>query len=397
MSPPEETLTMNMYSNGNDSTSLRLLIAINVRWWNAEAAYALNVARSFASKGVPVWLLADENSPVFAEALKAAIPVVRGIHLSSHSPVVQWQNYHRLRQFVTDHRINVINSFKSHGAFLFTLLRNRLPGIVYCKTRGEAKPPKNNVFNRYLYGPKGCDGVIVSGEKVKTWVTNLAIGQQQITTIYYGDSPLITRASASAQQIVYDELSLPMGHKIIALIGRTQKVKGHSVALEALKDIAQQPVHLLFLVKDMNEYPEELKSMKQFIAENNLSDRVTIIGFVKDLPQVLRKVDFGIIPSLDSEINCRVVVELFSMGIPVVAFPTGTLPEVIDHKKNGYICANRTVNGLRQGIEWMLHASANFPELQKNALKSYQENYSLDKLYKSSFSFFERLLSSRRN
>ena len=373
---------------------MRLLIAINVRWWNAEAAYALNVARAFMENNIPVWVVADKGSPVFLKARKANIPLLEGVNLSSNSPITQWKNYRRLKQFILENRINVINSFKSSGSFLFTLLRNHLPQLTFCKTRGEASPPKKNIFNRYLYSNKGCDGIIAAGKQVEQWVRDLNIGQQKMKTIYFCDYPLKERVGEMSEETA-EKLSFAAGGKVVALVGRTQPVKGHLVALQAFLSLKEKDLHLLFLVKDLEEYPQELRELYAFIAENNLQAKVTVSGFQASLARVLENVDIGIIPSLGSEINCRMVVEFFSMGIPLVVFPTGTLPEVVKHGQNGYVCKEKTAEDLKRGIEWITKDPELVPILGKKAFENYEERFTLRSLFEETSRFYLSLKELR--
>ena len=56
--------------------------------------------------------------------------------------------------------------------------------------------------------------------------------------------------------------------------------------------------------------------------------------------------DLGIVSSVESEVICRVAMEYFSVATPVVAFPTGCLPEIIRHEQNGMLAKNKTSEAL---------------------------------------------------
>lgn len=113
----------------------RILLTINVRWWNAEAAYALNVARSLTENGKNVWLLVNPGSPVAEKAKKAGIPLVEHIYLDSNSLLAQYRNFKKLKSFIAKHQIQLVNSFKSNGSFLFPFLKKSFPNLTYIKTR----------------------------------------------------------------------------------------------------------------------------------------------------------------------------------------------------------------------------------------------------------------------
>jgi glycosyltransferase involved in cell wall biosynthesis len=370
----------------------KVLLSINVRWWNAEAAYAINVARGLVDKGVQVWMIVNKDSPVHIKAQKYDIRVITDIELDSKSPLVHWKNLRKILRLVEINNIQVINSYKSNGSFLFSLVRKIHPEITYVKTRGEARCPNNNFANRYLYGPKGCDGIVVVGEQVRRWIYGLFVEKekQRISVIHYGDSAVVAENKVDRKKIT-QELGVSKSSKLFALLGRTQKVKGHVLLLKSLMKLKNLHIHLLFLVKDLDEFPEELKEIKRFIQLNNLDDKVTILGFQENLGKILSCIDCGVIPSLSSEVNCRVAVEFFSMGIPIVAFPTGTLPDIICHKENGFLCQEKTETSLASGMRWILDEATRIDEVGCQALQDYKNKYTLEEFSSSTLEFYEEI------
>ena len=371
-----------------------ILLAINVRWWNAEAAYALNVARGLKAMGSSVWVIVNEYSPVHRKALEYDIPVLTEIHLDSNSPWRQWQNYRKIAEFINIKNISVINSFKSNGSVIFNLLRIQRPALTYIKTRGEARPPKYHFLNNYFYGTMACDGIIAVGTQVEAWIKRLKIGAQNIQIIYFGDSSPVNSLEDDSASL-RSNLKISEGIPVMALLGRTQHIKGHLTLLRAITRIQQFTFHLLFLVKNLDEFPDELRTIKRYIEEHNLTDRVSILGFQKNLPETLKCVDIGLIPSLSSEVNCRVAVEFFSLGIPIVAFPTGSLPDIIQHQENGYLCTEKNEESLLMGLQWMLENQALLPTLGANAQNTYIENYTLEILAEKTLEFYRFCMSRK--
>jgi len=368
-----------------------VLLSINVRWWNAEAAYALNIARGLQLRGDTVWMIVNPGSPVHLKAVALEIPVITDINLDSRSPVQHWRNLQSILGLVDRLRIQVINSFKSNGAFLFSLVRQLRPGLVYVKTRGEARPPRQHFLNRLLYGKYGCDGIITAGNRVREWLLPLGLSQQRIRTIHYGDTPMQPNLPVDVSS-VRQQLKIPQNAAVITLLGRTQQVKGHRVLLEALLDLQRPSIHLLLLIKDVDEFPEELKEIQRFLDDHQLHPQVTLAGFQPHLAEILSAVDLGVIPSLDSEINCRVAVEFFSLGIPVLAFPTGTLPDLIEHGLTGYLCPQKSREALARGIEWMLADRERLLAIGQRGRDAYVEKFTLEKMVEKTSLFYDECL-----
>ncbi|CAG5069731.1 D-inositol-3-phosphate glycosyltransferase [Dyadobacter sp. CECT 9623] len=63
--------------------------------------------------------------------------------------------------------------------------------------------------------------------------------------------------------------------------------------------------------------------------------------------------DLIVVPSLEDNLP-NTIMEAMSCGTPAVGFATGGIPEMIDHKKNGYVAELRSVLSLTEGIKWVL-------------------------------------------
>jgi len=378
-----------MQSSKKMSKSRGIIITINVRWWNAEAAYAINLARGLILKGHNIHLLVNKDSPVHLKALDYNIPVISDIKLDSFSLIKQLSNLRKILKYIEQYNIQIIHSFKSNGSFLFSIARYLKPQLLHIRTRGEARPPKNHFLNRLSYEKKSCDGVISVGDIVKTGIKKLNAEIDHFETIYYGDSPVQFKPDLNRiNQPLFKNLS--PATITMALVGRTQDIKGHQIALKALAKIKNLKIHLFFFVKDLEEYPKELIVLKEIIEDEQLGGQVTITDFLPDLGDTLSFVDFGIIPSLASEVNCRVAVEFFSLAKPVIVFPTGSLPEVVKHEVSGLVCSHKTSDSLAESIQTMANQCDFRAKLAENAFLEYQTRFSLSVLADKTLNFYKK-------
>lgn len=83
--------------------------------------------------------------------------------------------------------------------------------------------------------------------------------------------------------------------------------------------------------------------------------------------------DFFVIPSLEDNLP-NTIMESMSCGTPCVGFHTGGIPEMIDHKINGYICKYKNTYDLAAGIEWVLNNSK-ILNLSENCIKKVERSY----------------------
>ena len=96
------------------------------------------------------------------------------------------------------------------------------------------------------------------------------------------------------------------------------------------------------------------RGKNQFDFEKELGIKTTYTGFISDKTEIVKtynRADILIAPSLQENYS-NTVLEAMACGLPIVAFDVGGMPELIDHKKNGYVASARDVNDLKSGIGW---------------------------------------------
>lgn len=83
--------------------------------------------------------------------------------------------------------------------------------------------------------------------------------------------------------------------------------------------------------------------------------------------------DLFIAPSLEDNLP-NTIVESISCGTPVVAFNIGGIPDIIEHKYNGYLAAYKDESDLVNGIEWVLAQ----PDISEKCLEKAEKTFSED-------------------
>jgi len=76
-------------------------------------------------------------------------------------------------------------------------------------------------------------------------------------------------------------------------------------------------------------------------------------GWQRDVSAVLGKLDLLAVPSLEEGMS-RSVLEAFSAGVPVVAFPTGGIPEAVVDGVTGFLTRERSGPALAARIREVL-------------------------------------------
>ncbi len=371
---------------------MNVLIGSNVHWWNAEAAYAAVTAEQLQRAGHRVYVLTRPDTANATQLQKRNLPLVTHIDLNSYNPFRLIQAYHQLYNFVQDHQIDIINAHRSEGLFLYALLRQRHPHFKLIRTRGTTRPVRGSRFNRKLYGD-WIDSHIFAGDVVQSrtlQAVNLPESKRRV--IYY---PVDLPALPVKQNAAYrEEFQIPDGAKILAIVGRTNPVKGHALLFESLRQLLQHAPDTVLLVCYKHPDPQHphLLSLQQKVRELEIGRQVRFIGPRDDIRAIMEFADVGVVSSVDSEVICRVAVEFFSVGTPVVAFPTGCLPEIIRPNLNGVLIDTPAIDALSEGLQGLLLDERQLTLLKQGARSDAEKRFSYDHFLAETLEVFESVV-----
>ena len=169
------------------------------------------------------------------------------------------------------------------------------------------------------------------------------------------------------------KLALPTESKLILFgsVKLTDKRKGIDYMVEACRLLAKQHPALkeqLALVA-VGMHAAELQPLVPFKVHN--------MGYVKEehqLVEIYNAADLYVIPSLDENLP-NTIMEAMACGTPCVGFPTGGIPEMIDHLKNGYLTKEHSAEQLAEGIYTLLTTPA-YESLSHEAVAKVNACYS---------------------
>jgi glycosyltransferase involved in cell wall biosynthesis len=78
-------------------------------------------------------------------------------------------------------------------------------------------------------------------------------------------------------------------------------------------------------------------AVRRAVAAARIDERITLMGFTRDLPAAIAAFDVALYPALESDGMSRVIFEYLAMGRAVVASRVGVVPEVLAHGVNALL------------------------------------------------------------
>ena len=253
-----------------------------------------------------------------------------------------------------------------------------LSGLVAKEISNELNIPF--IFTSHSLGIflDGYNKERVDCEKIVMSSTNLVTASSVFETMLIADTYKIDENKIKKitpgvdRKIFIPDLSVEK-ENIILSIGRIQEQKGQLITIEFLNNFKkiQNDFKCYFVGgpsgKHGNEYLHELK---QTIKDFNLDKHVEFLG---DLPQTeiieLFKKAKLLIHTSKFETFGLVAIEANTMGVPVLTTNNGSLMEIIENNKNGYLSENLIDSNVNNFVNNLFNNATKYEEIHLSCIE----------------------------
>jgi glycosyltransferase involved in cell wall biosynthesis len=353
---------------------LELLPSIRARGWQAVAGFPghgelFERFRDAGFDAVPVTCgpySSGKKSLMDAVRFAAGTPVlareIREI-AARFSPDLIYINGPRLLPGVAFAGLRIPVAFHSHS-FLFPGRGRRMAG------RSLAK----------------CEATVIAACHFVADVWRPFVPAERINVIYNGVAgPAVPRPPVP-----------PRKPATVACIGRIAPEKGQHefVAAAALIRRAIPDCHFvvygaaLFGEAGAQRYEAELRKAAAPLG-------VEFAGWVKDVYAVMRSVDLLLVPSAGHEATTRVILEAHAAGVPVIAFRSGGIPEVIEEEHDGWL-ADSTEKMAALAIELLTGDPTYLADVSRTARETWCRKFTMERYHQELLDTLEKAKSSQR-
>lgn len=220
-----------------------------------------------------------------------------------------------------------------------------VPEVIF--RRGIALPTRNSVLNRFLF-KKVVTKLLCNSEHTRSMVLSAnreLIPLDRTFVVYNGldlrkyseipDSPLVPRESRRV---------------VIGCAGRLTGQKGHALLLQAVALLRARGHDFTVLLAGKGELEQELRSQARSLG---IEECVQFLGFVEDMRRFYASIDIFALPSLWEGFGF-VLSEAMAMQLPIVAFDTSNIPEVVLDGVTGLLVPPKDVTAFAAALERLL-------------------------------------------
>lgn len=286
----------------------------------------------------------------------------------------------RLAKFVREKEIEIIHAHAARD-YLLAAICSKLTGKPFVLTRHVLFPM--NRANSFFLG--GAVGVIAVSNAVAE-VLEKTFLPEKITTIYNGIDP--KRFSFSPKK--------PNRVLKIGTIGHLAPIKGHDIFIEAAKIVSEKLQNTQFVIvgEDKSKAGENRRQIEDLIAKSNLGEKIKLIGWIDDIPQILSDFDL-FVSAARSEPFGLVLLEAMASGVPVIATQTEGAQEIIENNQSGVLTLLEDSKLLAQKILDLLNSPEKRKNLSANGRKRVEDCFSLERMVSETENFYRRVLEKQ--
>lgn len=178
--------------------------------------------------------------------------------------------------------------------------------------------------------------------------------------------------------------------KVILFVGRLAEKKGVKYLIEAMKKVDG-----ILAIVGQGPLEEELKTQAR-----DFGDKIIFLGAKthEELSKIYASADIFVAPSVtakdgDKEGFGLVMLEAMASGLPVVAFDSGGISELITHNENGLLCPEKDVEGLSCNINKLLNDESMYELLVQNGKRT-AEKYSYKEIGKQYSEIYAKVMEN---
>lgn len=185
-------------------------------------------------------------------------------------------------------------------------------------------------------------------------------------------------------------INLTSDEKIIGMVARFHPVKGHRYFLEAAKILlSKEPNFKFVLVGDGdNDYIKGISEQLNL----DLEKQVYLLGFQKDIVEIMRSLDLLVIPSLSEGFGLTAV-EAMAIKVPVVASGVGGLLDIVKDGETGILVPPGNSVAISDAILNLIKNPQKSNTLVENAYHKVWQNFSQETMAKSTENLYAALVS----
>ena len=245
---------------------------------------------------------------------------------------------HKIIHRVRPDLVHLNNTYAANHEWMLTCYLHKIKVVAHDRNSGTSTTWQTRLFVRFL------DAIISVSETCMNFVTQQGLKPKRIRMVYNGlnlENFEIDRSQHDRMRI-RENLGIAQDSILVGMVGNICYLKGQLVfvkAIDLLINEFQENKRIQGIIigntpTGAAAYEQEIRS---FLKERKIDDKVRLLGYRQDIPQLLKAVDIFVHASVELDALPRVILEAMALEKPVIATNSGGASEIIEDWITGYL------------------------------------------------------------
>ncbi len=352
---------------------MNILYVESSRSWGGQEYRTCLEINWLNAHGHQAWLICNPDSQVHSKAAELGTRLITMPLRSRIDPLCSL----RLWKFCRQNRIDLLKTYSSKDHWICLPLF--VCGIPLSRARCITDPIRSR--SRAFVFKHGCSQIIADASVIKRQlVEQHRIDPAKIEVI--GSAVDLEKFKPPRDRTKFRR-EIRVGDDI-PLIGNVGMIRPDKGQLELVRSapmvFEKRPDARFVIVGQGTGILKRGINVRNAIDRAGLADKIIMVGYRWDTPEVYAACDMIIIASLRTEASPIVLREAFASGRPVIATKVGDIPEIVRHRENGLLIEPGNAEALASAILEFISDPELAAHCAVNGLRYATENFSFDKM-----------------
>lgn len=369
---------------------LKILHISEAYGWSGGANQALSLAKKLNEKGHINYIASPENGDLFIKSKQDSIETIN-FNPKSKSAVIDG---FKLAKIIDEIGFDIIHAHhpKAHNAAVVAKIFSKSKPLLFVSRRVTHQLP-SNIFAKFKYKTKNVNAYIAVCKYVANMLIDYGIEKERVFVVYSGVDK--TKFFKREKDIEFKKsLGIDENETVITLIGNFSYDKGQHILIEALSILEKKGYRFSAIFAGRNTDTFQIKEM--FFSKISKNKGI-FLGLRNDVDKILNITDISINAAIKGEALSGSIRESLAIGVPSIASNIGGNSEIIKNGENGFLFTPGNFIELSQKIEKILNDKELREKFLENAIKTIDENFTIDTMAQKTFEIYMKFLNIDRS
>lgn len=351
--------------------NLLLINSIGKQKWGGGEKWMVLAASELIKKGHQVHIGCRMNSLLEQRAKESNVPVVRIDIYTDFS----LSGYFQLKKLVKTLGVELIIGCQNKDVRVAGFMSRMTNGPIVLSRQGVQLLNRSGKY-KWSFLPY-CDGIITNTNSIKKEYDSYGWWDDEFVKVIYNgiNEGNISDKRYDLSDYIPSSVEKPL---IIVSTGRLARQKGFEYLIDAAKSIVERHAYVYFFIAGTGKLEAALKRQ---IHELKLERNVHLLGFHKNISELLNTADIFVLPSLYEGMP-NSLMEALAHGIPAVSTCVNGVEELMIDGEHGYIVESESVSSLEKAIEQLI-VDTELEEKGQRGAEHVKKKFSIEKMVNS--------------